>query len=220
MKEEKELLKEIQSDLRKDFVKGILKKYFKHITAAIVVIAVVAGGYLAYSAYTTDLAKKNSFVFYAAKEKLEAGETLEAMSLLAGLVSKGTNGYAFIAYMEQAALELEDGKEAAAVAILQEAQKNVSLPSYYSNLMQTIEFSLRMNDDADTNLQNDIKLSLNKKNIFYYNNLEMHSALLIKNAQYQEAMTGLEEITAAEKAPADVKDRAGRIRNLIAGYIG
>lgn len=219
MELDKSLVKEIEKDLRKDKILKLLRTYKKHIAYILICIAIGLGIYLGYSIYTKNTADKNSVIFSEVKEAMSAGDMVKAMALLDDLIANGTNGYVFVSYLEKTNILMAQGKISEALETLKEASNKVSLPSYYENMLKSLEFLNRMNNNENEDLSqlaSEMKANLNEKDPFYFHNLEMYGATLFMLKQYGEAMDAYSKIiNAAEKSPADVKERAKRAKAVL-----
>ncbi len=222
MQSDDQFLREVKADLRKDKILNFLATYKLHLFFIFIVLAVILGSYFSYNYYMQSKAEKNSINFYHAKELIEKKDNKQAIAILDNLIQEGTSGYQFISYLEKVKLFLKDNKIKEAVDTLKEAKKETTnIPAYYSDILLSIEFMIRMNSNMeDKTLLQDIKQSLNEKDTYYYFNLEMYSALLIKQGNYKEALIELHKISTADLAPQSLKDRASRIESLVVGYIG
>jgi hypothetical protein len=219
MEVDEQLLKEIKKDLLMQKIYGLFHNHKKSILIVIFACLLLGIGFLSYKLYVNNLANKDSLIFNDVKELLAQNKNEEALLKLDGLIKDGTNGYAYLSYMEKAYLYLSQNDNTKAVEVLQIAYKEVSLPKYYKNIIKNIEFIIRMNSNIGSEeLLVDVKNSLDKNNHLYFNNLEIYYSLLIKNKDYSNAKIHIEEIINAKEVPIKLKDRAKRIKSLLMGY--
>ncbi len=219
MEADKNLLKEINDDLRKDRILKLIKLYRKYIIATLLIGIVTLSAYLSYDYYIKRKADANSIVFSEVKNAVVAEDIEGAILLLDSLIEDGTEGYVFLAYMEKSGIYLSQGKTKEAVEVLQQAYKNVSLPKYYLEMIKSMEFMHRLNIEQDlTVLEKDIKAVLNPKDSFYFYNLEMYGSLLFMMKKYDESLLIYQQILDDKKSPKLLLDRAKRAKSILISY--
>ncbi|MFL1780898.1 Tetratricopeptide repeat protein [Candidatus Hepatincolaceae symbiont of Richtersius coronifer] len=219
MEIDKQLLKEINRDLKRDKIFNFLRRYKKHIFCIVLLLILVISSYLIYSYYLNNKAEKNSLTFAEAKNAIAVGKEEDARVLLDNLIKDGTKGYAFLAYMEQINILLKKGALPEAIKLLQEARRSINLPDYYKDYLDTVFFMTRLNNNEDIGiLTEDLKEHLDKDSSFYFADLEMYASLLAIQKKYEDALKVYEEIIQAEKSPIDTKERAKRAKSLLLGY--
>ena len=115
---------------------------------------------------------------------------------------------------------MAQGKTQDALNTLKEAAKVVSLPSYYKDMLKSLEFMARMNNNEGEDLAqlaSDIKANLRNDDPFYFHNLEMYAATLFMLNQYEESLKTYTMIIEAQgdNIPADIKARAKRAKSVL-----
>lgn len=220
MSPEKNLVQELNSELRKDKIILFFKTHLVKIILVVVAIVIIAIAVTTYNFLMENKAKKNSIVFAQVQDEFSAGKVENAIKLLDALSHDGTNGYQFIAYMSKANIAVQKGQLKEAVGIITTAEKEVSLPKYYKNMLTTMVYILRINSDENTkNIIADLSKDLNEKDDFYYFKLEMYASALFINKQYKESLASYEKIINGKGVPQDLQDRALRAKGLLLGYI-
>lgn len=214
-----QVIKELKNEVRKDMFVAFIKKHLKLIALvfiAIVIIAVAFGGYIY---YIKQKAIKNSVLFMQAKEKLVDENVEEALEIFDYLIKNGTNGYKMLSSLEKVSYLIAKGDIKTATKILENARK-INIAKYYKDMMETIEYNIRFNNQEEdlSQLANDIKSGLKKKSSFYFFNLEVYGAILVQQTNYKDALTVFDEIISSDKVPSDVMERAKRIKGLLLGY--
>jgi hypothetical protein len=218
--ESAKVIKEIKKEILKDKLVSLIIKHKRNIIFAVAFILFLIVCYTAYSLYQQKKADDFSVKYSTMKNLRIEGNNEAALSLIQDFIKNGTAGYQFVGYMEKISILLNEGKSAEAILSLQEAYKNVSLSSYYKDLIKTIEFMVRMDNQNEdlVALKDEIKKYLDKNKSFYVFNLEIYAALLVKDKNYAEAITIYENIIENPSTPAEIKDRSKRIRGMLFAY--
>ncbi len=221
MKIEKSLVKEIEQDIKRDKILNLLKTYRKHISYVIISVVIGSCIYLAYSMYIKNKADNNSVVFSEVKDAMSAGDMLKALSLLDHLIDNGTNGYVFVSYLEKVNIFMAQGNTKEALDVLKEASKKISLPTYYEQMLKSLEFINRMNNNEGEDLNklaSEIGEKLNETDPFYFHNLEMYGATLFMLKDNEKSLSAYTKIIDSEKSPADIKERAKRAKAVLISF--
>jgi hypothetical protein len=219
-KEDNNFIKEIEKDLKRDKILKIILVYKKFILIAIMIMIAIGGIYFGNHIYTKNKADKNSVVFSEVKDAMSAGDLPKALMLLDQLIAEGTDGYVFVSYLEKVNIFMSQGKALDALATLKEATQKVSLPSYYKDMLKSLDFMARMNNNEGEDLAqlaSEMKANLRADDPFYFHNLEMYAATLFMLDQHEEALKSYTIIIEAQgdNVPADVKERAKRARAVL-----
>ncbi len=220
MSPEKNLVKELNNELRKDRVILFFKTHLVKIVLLVVAIVIIAIALTTYNFLMENKAKKNSIVFAKVQDEFSTGKVENAIKLLDALTHDGTNGYQFIAYMSKANIAVQKGQLKKAVEIIKTAEEKVSLPKYYKDMLTTMVYILRINSDEDTkNILTDLSKDLHEKDDFYYFKLEIYASALFMNKQYKESLASYEKIINGKNVPQDLQERALRAKGLLVGYV-
>lgn len=218
MKVDDSLIKEIEQELKRDKMIKLLRAYRKHIAYVVISIVIGISIYAGYNIYMKNKADKNSVVFSEVKDAMTAGDLLKALGLLDSLIENGTNGYVFVSYLEKVNIFMAQGNAKEALATLKEASKRINLPIYYEQMLKSLEFIARMNNNEGEDLEAlvvEMKANLNEKDPFYFHNLEMYGATLFMQKKYNESLVEYTKIIDSDKSPVDVKERAKRAKAVI-----
>ncbi|MDR2008335.1 MAG: tetratricopeptide repeat protein [Alphaproteobacteria bacterium] len=218
-KEDISFIKEIEKDIKRDKLFKLFLVYKKFVIIGTIIVVMILAGYSGNKLYQKHKADRNSVVFSEVKDAMSAGDLPKALLLLDQLINEGTDGYVFVSYLEKVNILMAQGRTLDVLATLKEASKVVSLPSYYKDMLKSLEFMARMNNNEGEDLvqlSGDMKANLRTEDPFYFHNLEMYAATLFMLNQYEESLkTYTMIIEAKDKAPADIIDRAKRAKAVL-----
>lgn len=212
---------ELKNEVRKEQLLNFIKKYTKIIILVVIAIIIIGCLFGWYKYHMHKKAIQDSNLFTQAKEKLANNNSEEALDIFNNLIKNGTNGYQLLSSLEKTSYLVSKGQIKEATDVLEAARKNISVPKYYKDLMATMEYNIRFNNQTEDmkKLTADIKSNLNKRSSFYFFDLEIYAALLVQQKQYQDALNIYDEITTSDKVPADILERSKRLKGLLVGYI-
>ena len=125
-----DFISEVQEELRKDDYNLWLKRYGPFALAGIVAVVVAAGVFEWNKARTAKEARITSQAYIAASELAKAGDLEQARRDFMAMSTTAPSGYAGLALMRSAELELEKGDTVAAVALLDQAADTFELPRH------------------------------------------------------------------------------------------
>ena len=123
--------REVDEELRKEQLTGTWKRYGALIVAGIVLFLAAVGGILYWQNRQEQRAGEHGELLSAAFEEIQAKKTKEATEKLDRLAADGGEGYRAAAMLTKADLAIEQGNEAAALAIFKAAANDGKLPEAY-----------------------------------------------------------------------------------------
>lgn len=112
-------IREVNEDLRSDFMKALWKRYRFLVFSVAAVIVIGTAGWRGYEYWRETEAAKSGDAFLAALELARDGKRDEAESALQALEKDGFGSYPVLAAMRAASLQAEKGDFAAAISAFQ-----------------------------------------------------------------------------------------------------
>lgn len=110
-----EIFREIDEELRRDNLVKLWSRYGKYVIAAVVVIVLAVGGYVAWRDHQASQRRAESARYSSALALLREDKDSDAGKLFASVQSEG-GGYAVLAQFQQAALVAKSGDHKGAAA--------------------------------------------------------------------------------------------------------
>ena len=95
----KDLLKEVEKEVKRDKILSFIKNHLKKIIIFMALLVVTSLAYGSYKIYMGNKADKNSDLYYQMKDHLSTGDQKEAIVILDNLIKSGTSGYKFVSYL-------------------------------------------------------------------------------------------------------------------------
>jgi hypothetical protein len=203
--------------LEKNKLQSFLIKNKSYIILIISLFVLILLSFFGYFFYDSNKKNKNSLLLLDVKQNLSIDNVSEALKILDVLIKDGAAGYQLVASLQKVYIALASGNSQEALDILKNSKEKLSISNYYKNSLNYIYFSLKINL-SETNLidlEKEIKNSLNKKDIFYFNMLELYAMLLVQNNKRSESITFYKEILDAKDVSVAIKERSERIYGLL-----
>jgi hypothetical protein len=125
-----DFINEVEEELRKDDYNKLLKRYGPAIGAVLFLIVAGTGVFEWQKSRDDRIARAASASYVTAAELERSGETDDAVAAFLALADKAPQGYSGLSIMRAAAIELEAGNRAKAVALYDQAAKTFELPRH------------------------------------------------------------------------------------------
>jgi hypothetical protein len=208
------LMSDIETDLREEELKKIWKNYGGLIITFIVALIIGVAGFQFYRQYETKRQDESARRYEAAVKIDEEGKTAEAMAQLDALAKDGTKGYAVLARLSQAALQVRQNDIDGALANYKLIIADNSADKIFRDLA-TLLTVLHSLDRADAKaLEAQLTPLTDPGNAFNLSALELTALLAAKQGDTPRAVTTLGQITANPAAPASMRERAADLTKL------
>lgn len=125
-----DFINEVEEELRKDDYNKLLKRYGPAIGAVLFLIVAGAGVFEWQKSRDDRVARAASASYVAAADLERGGEADKAISAYLALADKAPAGYSGLSLMRAAAIELNAGNRAKAVALYDQAAKQFEFPRH------------------------------------------------------------------------------------------
>jgi hypothetical protein len=128
-----DIFREIDDELRRDNLLRLWSRYARYIIAAVVLIALIVGGFFAWRQHLASERATQAIRYSAALALVRQGNEAEAAKLFAVLANDG-GGYGIPAAFQQAALLARTGDRQGAIAAYERLAASSSAPREYRDL--------------------------------------------------------------------------------------
>lgn len=163
-------------------------------------------------------AAEGSKTFQNIQENLVNGKTKLALSALETLQKNGTEGYKFLAYLQEATVELNNKEPAKALTTLAQIQQ-LNIPTYYKDFAKTVSSSIKLDSTKDlTSLIAELK-KVPKTSAFYYPTLQLLEVAYYCSKEYQKALDTANQIITSDTASPSAKQSAKALKALALQYV-
>jgi hypothetical protein len=211
-----EIFREIDEELRYEKLQRLWRRY------RVVIIALVAGlilgtaGYVGWKDYAEKQAQERARAFAAALDAAAQPDDAAALAAL-DAVAAGSDGYAALARLQKAAVELRSGNTAGAVAVYESLAADTSVEATFRDLAVVL---LAVNS-LDTGEPDEIIARLAPltadSNAWRHSARELTALLMLRKGDTAGARDLLTALSADVAAPAGLRQRA---EELLAGLEG
>jgi hypothetical protein len=211
-----EIFREIDEELRYEKLQRLWRRY------RVVIIALVAGlilgtaGYVGWKDYAEKQAQERARAFAAALDAAAQPDDAAALAAL-DAVAAGSDGYAALARLQKAAVELRSGNTAGAVAVYESLAADTSVEATFRDLAVVL---LAVNS-LDTGEPDELIARLAPLtadgNAWHHSARELTALLMLRKGDTAGARDLLTALSADVAAPAGLRQRA---EELLAGLEG
>jgi hypothetical protein len=118
-----DVFQEVDEQVRAQRLRFWVERCWPFAVAAVVIAAILAGGYWGWSKHQADQQAKASIAYQAGLDAAAKGDTANAEKTFAGVAASGPPAYRAFALMQQAQIRLDQKKAAEAVSLLDQAAK-------------------------------------------------------------------------------------------------
>lgn len=208
------LMREVDEELRREQFKRLWDQYGTYIVAAALALLLGIGGYKWWEGRTIANAERAGQQFEQALDLAAAGKTDEAQKLLQTITSGGGGSYPALAQLALAGQAAKDGKADVAAAAFDAAAANSS-DQLVKDFAKLQSMSLKIDSADFTEVQNRLNDLIGDTNPWRYLARELLGVAALRSGKLDEARSVLAPLSADPRAPADMRERAGALMNLV-----
>ena len=208
------LMTEIESDLREEELKKIWKNYGGVIIAFVFAVVLGVAGVQLYRQYETKQREAAGRNYESAIKAQEDGKTDEALALFAALAKDGPKGYATMARLSQAAIQIQKNDIDGALANYKLLAEDTKADPVFRDLA-TLLGVLHSLDRVDAKtLEAQLTPIASPNNAFNLTALELTALLAAKQGDTARAIKTLGQISSDPATPASMRQRAEDLTKL------
>ena len=210
------LINEVTEDLHNEQIMNMWKKYRVWILLAVIFVIGSIAAMEGYLSWRTKTRLAESDVYEQAAVLNAMGQTDAALAKYASLDNAKTD-YRYLAKMRQAGILFEQGKEADALALLDQLRQDKSAPQTLQAIAALGFVSHQIETGDVAALQSILNPYMTVGNKWYGTAAEMSILLLLRDGQSEKAIKMLNEALSMTNVPAGVKDRLSVLKKALEG---
>ncbi len=202
------LMSEIEEDLRDEEIAKIWKQYGNLIIAVIVVGIVSVIGWQLWKQNQDAKQAELTRQYEVASNLVRDGKFDEAMTAYAAVADKHSGGLAALSQLQKAALAIEKGDSAGALATYKALENDASADALFRDLAAVFYTLHAIDTENALQLEANLKPLLDPANPLRHSALELTALLAGKQGDVARGLKIAEELSADPKAPQGVRQRA------------
>lgn len=209
-----DFINEVEEELRKDDYNKLLKKYGPAIAA---VIAIIIGGtaFLEWRKSSDDrVARAASASYVSAADLAAEGKSDQAVRAFTALSEKAPAGYAGLSLMRAAGVEAEQGNQAKAVELYDQAAKEFKMPRH-ADLAKLKAAYILANQGAYANVQARLDALAAKDAPYEFLARELAGFVAYQTGDMNIARQEFTYLKNIPGVPPSIADRAGQFLTLV-----
>jgi hypothetical protein len=215
MSEDDNIFREVDQDLRREELAKLWDKYGIFVLLGAFLIVAVIGGYNAYGWWLEKQSETYGTAFYQASQLAATNENSKALAAFEKLSKEAPTGYRLLADLRIASLTAKEGRKAEAVALFEKiAQKNEDATLRDYAILQAVV--LRSDEATPQEMKQRLKGLNAANNPWRYSAKELLGLVAFRSGDTTESQKLFKQIQFDEKAPHQMRIRAGIILSLLA----
>lgn len=203
-----DIFEEVEGQLRSDRYRTLALKALPWVVGLLVLALVVTLGVWAYNNHREKADAKASEAYVAGIEALQAGDSARAFVRFGEAAKAGSKGYAALALIQQGGIRLAQGKDAEAVALLDQAAESADDPLLSDTARLQAVYAL-LDDGAPVEIDGRLKPLLAEGRPYRSQAREAHAMALLRQGKGKEARADFLVLSQGLDTPQDVRERAG-----------
>ena len=210
------LFREVEEELRREQFAKLWERYGVYfIGLAVVVVAIVAGSQI-WEARRIANANAAGAEYEAASKLLASGKNEEALKAFEAIASNGPRGYAALAELSQAGIDLKLDKRAEALATFEKLAGNTSADPLLANFARLQAAALRLGDADYAEMQTRLEPLTGDANPWRFTARELLGTAALHAGKLDDARTTLSPLLADPGLSQGARERVHRLMAKIA----
>ncbi len=207
-----DIFREIEEDLRHDKLMTLWRRYGALLVAAAVAIVLATAGYVAWNHFR-DAARQERARLYDSAMELLARDDPGAIEKL-GEIGAGSDGYAVLARLQEAARKAKQGDDAGALAVYEAIASDGGERAFRD--LAVILIALHTLDEAEPEaLIRRLEPLTAEGNAWRYSALELTALLARRAGEVARAREIFVKLADDQQAPAALRQRATELLNAL-----
>ncbi|OCW55562.1 tetratricopeptide repeat protein [Hoeflea olei] len=213
-------IREVNEDLRSDYMKALWKRFRFFILAVAIGIVVATAGLRGWQYWTETTAAKSGDVFLAALEKARTGDTDAALAEFKDLETTGYGSYPVLAKMRAATVLADRGEADAAIAAFSEIGKDTAQPVAIRDAARLRAAYLLVDHGSYDDVSAQVEVLAVAGNPARHSARDALGLAAFKAGDLKQASDWFEAIAADNQTPNGIRTRAGLMLDMIAAQGG
>ncbi|MDF1606635.1 tetratricopeptide repeat protein [Hoeflea sp. YIM 152468] len=213
-------IREVNEDLRSDYMKALWKRFRFLILAAAVGIVAVTAGLRGWEYWQETTAARSGDVFLAALEKARGGNADAALAEFQDLEKTGYGSYPVLARMRAATVQADKGDTAAAISVFSTIGKDASQPVALRDAARLRAAYLLIDNGTYAEVSAEVEVLAVPGNPARHSAREALGISAYKAGELKQASQWFGDIAADSETPNGIKARAGLMLDMIAAKGG
>ncbi len=210
-------VREVDEELRQDRFNALWRQYRVFIIGGAVLIVALTGGWRGYEYWTESRANRSGDQFLQALQLSEAGDTDGAQEILDQLQKDGYGAYPVLARFRAAAVMAKAGNDDAAVSAFDAVANDPSIPKVMQDVASLRAALLLVDGGTFEDVAQRVQPLNNELSPLRHSAREALGLSAWKTGKSAEALALFEQIIADDTAPANLRQRAGLMAELLRG---
>ncbi|KGF70981.1 membrane protein [Hoeflea sp. BAL378] len=213
-------IREVNDDLRSDYMKALWKRFRFVILAVAIGIVVFTAGLRGWQYWQETTAARSGDVFLAALEKARTGDTDAALAEFQELEKTGYGSYPVLARMRAATVLADKGDTAAAIAAFSAIGKDTAQPVAIRDAARLRAAYLLVDNGSYADVSGEVEVLAVPGNPARHSARDALGLAAFKAGDLKQASEWFGAIAADSEAPNGIKTRAGLMLDMIAAQGG
>lgn len=202
------LMREVQEELRRERMEQLWKQYGTYFLVAAIALVIAVGAYQFNHSRQQAAAKSAGAAFENADFLIEEKKVDEARKAFEELVKTAPSGYAALARLRLAGLDLEAGEKAKAIAQYESLAGDADADGLLKSFAKLQIGGLKIGEADFTEIENRLNDLTSETSPWRANARELIGLAAFKAGKLDAARKPLERILADPSSPSDVRERA------------
>ncbi|MBL8644620.1 MAG: tetratricopeptide repeat protein [Rhodospirillaceae bacterium] len=202
------LMGEIEEDLRSEELAKLWKQYGNYVIAVIAAIILSVVGWQLWKQNIEKQRAAQMAEYESASKLVQEGKLDEAMTAYAAIAAENADGLAVLAQLQKAAIALEKGDKAGALAAYKALEDNTKADSLFRDFATLLHALHGIDSENPLQLESELKPLLNPSNAFYHSATELTALLAAKQGDPKRALSLAEALIADRTTPQGIRQRA------------
>lgn len=202
------LLREVEEELRRERMEQLWKQYGTYFLIAAVALVIGVGGYKYRQVSQQSAANAAGAAFAEAIYLVEEKKTDDARKALDALVKSAPPGYAALARLRLAGLEVDAGDKAKALAHFDALAGDSNADGLLKSFAKLQAAALKIGEADFTEVENRLNDLTGETSPWRANARELIGLAAFKAGKTEVARQAMEQILADRSSPSDVRERA------------
>jgi len=213
-------VREVNEDLRSDYMKALWKRFRFVILAVAVGIVAITAGLRGWDYWKETTAGRSGDAFLAALQQAREGKTDAALSAFQDLEKTGYGSYPILARMRAATVLADKGDAAAAIAAFSSIGKDASQPVAIRDAARLRAAYLVIDNGSYADVSAEVEVLAVPGNPARHSAREALGIAAFNAGDLKKAAQWFGDIAADNETPTGIKTRAGLMLDMIAARGG